>query len=315
MSRLLIAGGEVLAGPGRTLQRADVLLDAGRIERVAADVEPPEGTRRLDATAMIVIPGLVNAHTHGHNNLSRGLAGRWTLEQLISSRPRPGSRRTAAPRTTISDGARSDRDAEDGATAAYDLYMAVPLPDEEVLEPVVAAYSDLGLRVVLAPSMADGPFHRMMPGLLDAVPDRVARRLERVAAVPTARVLEVAAAAIRRFHGAGAGRVWIAVSPSIPGLCSDELLQGLAGLAREHGVGAHTHVAESRVQVAPGRTGCGDARSSRGWPRSTRSPPASPPRTASGSPPGRSRCLPAPGERGAQPGEQPPARQRHRTGS
>jgi 5-methylthioadenosine/S-adenosylhomocysteine deaminase len=98
--------------------------------------------------------------------------------------------------------------------------------------------------------MADGPFHRMMPGLLDVVPANVARRLERIAAVPRTRVLQLAESAIRRFHGAASGRVQMAVSPSIPGLCSDELLQGFAALAREHGVGIHTHVAESRVQVA-----------------------------------------------------------------
>jgi hypothetical protein len=33
-----------------------------------------------------------------------------------------------------------------GVTAAYDLYMAVPVPDEDVIEPVVAASRDLGLR-------------------------------------------------------------------------------------------------------------------------------------------------------------------------
>ena len=137
-----------------------------------------------------------------------------------------------------------------GATAAYDLYMAVPVADESVLEPVISAYRDVGLRVVLAPSMADGPFHRIMPGLLDVVSASIARRLERLAAMPTTRVLELAQSAIRRFDGAASGRVRIAVSPSIPGLCSDDLLLGLAALAREHGVGMHTHVAESRVQVA-----------------------------------------------------------------
>ena len=140
-----------------------------------------------------------------------------------------------------------------GATAAYDLYMAVPAPDEEVLEPVVEAYKDVGLRVALAPSMADGPFHRMMPGLLDAVPWHVARRLERLAAMPARRLLALARSAVRRFDGAAGGRVRIAVSATIPGLCSDEMLRGLGGLARENDVGLHTHVSESRTQVSQAR--------------------------------------------------------------
>jgi guanine deaminase len=249
MSRLLIAGGEVLAGPGRAPERADVLLDGERIESVGVGLPVPEGTRRLDAGELIVVAGLINAHTHGHNNLSRGLAGRWTLEQLISFGPAIQANRTAEDHY-LSTALGAIEMLKTGTTAACDLYMAVPVPDEDVLEPVVAAYRDLGLRVVLAPSIADGPFHQMMPGLLAVVPANVARRLERVAAVPTTRLLELAESAIRRFHAAASGRVEIAVSPSIPGLCSNELLQGLAALARKHGVGIHTHVAESRVQIA-----------------------------------------------------------------
>jgi len=249
VSRLLIAGGEVLADGGRALQRADVLVAGAHIEGVRPDLEAPEGTRRLDARGMIVMPGLVNAHTHGHNNLSRGLAGRWTLEQLIAFGPALQANRSGEDHY-LSAALGAIEMLKTGATAAYDLYMAVPLPDEDVLEPVVEAYRDVGLRVLLAPSMADRPFHTMMPGLLDVVPAHVVRRLERLLVAPSTRVLEVAETAIRRFHGAADGRVRIAASPSIPGLCSDELLRGLAALAREHGVGAHTHVAESRVQVA-----------------------------------------------------------------
>ena len=173
MSRLLVAGGELLAGPGRAAERADVLIDGGRIERVGEDLAAPEGTARLDAREMIVIPGLVNAHTHGHNNLARGMAGRWTLEQLISYGPAIQSGRTAEDHD-LSAAIGAIEMLKTGATAAYDLYMSVPVADEEVLEPVVEAYRDVGIRVVLAPSLADGPFHRMMPGLLDVVPAHIA---------------------------------------------------------------------------------------------------------------------------------------------
>ncbi len=249
MSQLLVAGGELVAGPRRPPERADVLIDGGRIERVGAELAVPEGTARLDARGMIVLPGLINAHTHGHNNLARGMAGRWTLEQLISFGPAIQANRTAADHY-LSTALGAIEMLKTGATSAYDLYMSVPVADEEVLEPVVEAYRDLGLRVVLAPSLADGPFHRMMPGLLDAVPSPISRRLERLAAVPAKRLLELTGSLIDRFHGAASGRVQIAASPSIPGLCSDELLRGLAGVARETGVGVHTHVAESRAQLA-----------------------------------------------------------------
>jgi 5-methylthioadenosine/S-adenosylhomocysteine deaminase len=249
VTRLLIAGGEVLRGAGRAPEPADVLLNGARIERVGTDLPVPEGTERLDATGLIAIPGLINAHTHGHNNLARGLAGRWTLEHLLSFGPAIQANWTAEDHY-VSAALGAIEMIKTGATAAYDLYMAIPVADESVLEPVVAAYEDVGLRVVIAPSMADGPFYRIMPGLLEIVPADAARRLERLAALPAERARQVAEAAIKRFDGAACGRVRIAVSPSIPGLCSDELLRGLAALAGEHGVGMHTHVAESRVQIA-----------------------------------------------------------------
>lgn len=258
MSALLIAGGELLAAGARAAERADVLIDGTRIARVSPDLAAPEGARRLDATGMIVVPGLVNAHTHGHNNLARGMAGRWTLEVLISFGPALQANRTPEDHY-LSAAVGAIEMLQTGATAAYDLYMAVPAADEEVLEPVVQAYEDVGLRVVLAPSIADGPFHRMMPGLLDAVPPHLSRRLERVAAMPARRALELTTSAIRRFDGRAGGRVRIAASPSIPGQCSDELLRGLARLAREHGTGLHTHVSESRTQVAQSQSRWGRA--------------------------------------------------------
>jgi 5-methylthioadenosine/S-adenosylhomocysteine deaminase len=44
-----------------------------------------------------------------------------------------------------------------------------------------------------------------------------------------------------------------AVAPTIPNQATDEFLAGCARLAREHGVGVHTHLAESKVQVVESR--------------------------------------------------------------
>jgi len=41
----------------------------------------------------------------------------------------------------------------------------------------------------------------------------------------------------------------MAVSPTIPTQCTDEFLVGCARLVREHGVGLHTHLLESKVQA------------------------------------------------------------------
>ena len=80
---LLVRGGQLLRGEPPTLAAGDVLVEGERIAAVGPALPRPAGTEEIDATGCIVLPGLVNAHTHGHNNLLRGLAGRWTARQAL----------------------------------------------------------------------------------------------------------------------------------------------------------------------------------------------------------------------------------------
>ena len=74
MSELLVSGGRVLR-PSGTVERADVLLDqdAGTITAVD-DPGALAGDDELEAEGGLVIPGLVNAHTHVAMTLFRGAA-------------------------------------------------------------------------------------------------------------------------------------------------------------------------------------------------------------------------------------------------
>ena len=73
METLCVAGGRVLR-PDGSVREADVLVDreTGTIREVGTDVDA-DG-ERLDATGALVMPGLVNAHTHVAMTLLRGYA-------------------------------------------------------------------------------------------------------------------------------------------------------------------------------------------------------------------------------------------------
>jgi 5-methylthioadenosine/S-adenosylhomocysteine deaminase len=67
---VLVRGGRVLRGDLRTCDVADMLVQDGAI----AAIEPPGVIdpslhRVLDASERLLIPGLVNGHTHGHGAL------------------------------------------------------------------------------------------------------------------------------------------------------------------------------------------------------------------------------------------------------
>ncbi len=63
------------------LPGGDVHIDAGRIAAVGRDLAVPPGTAELDASAMIVAPGLVETHWHLWNTL---------LRSMSAARPGPG---------------------------------------------------------------------------------------------------------------------------------------------------------------------------------------------------------------------------------
>jgi len=247
---LLISGGRVL-DPDAVLRTADLLVDGDRIAAVGESLPASPDAEVLDASGCIVLPGLVNAHTHSHNNLTRGLAGRWTLEDQLNHGPAMLAGRSVED-DYLSAMIGAIEMVRTGTTACYDLFMAVPAPTPDAVEAVVRAYGDLGLRAVVAPALADIVFQRTVPGLLELLPPDLLRHVESLSPAPTDRLLSLSEETIRRWDGHASGRIRVAVAPTIPGQCTDDFLRGCLRLVREHGVGLHTHLAETKVQVVEG---------------------------------------------------------------
>jgi guanine deaminase len=248
---LLVHGGHTLNHLCTALERADVLLEGDRISAVGRELAVPAEAPRLDATGCIVLPGLINAHTHAHNNLLKGLGDNWTLEDLLNHGPALNGNRTAEEHY-LSAAIGAIEMLKNGCTAAYDLFMAAPAPTDEGIEAIVRAYTDVGLRAVIAPAMGDLVFYHTVPGLLELLPAELRQTVERLEAAPTAGLLDIAEHAVRRWHGTATGRLHVAIAPTIPGQCSDAFFAGCVRLAREYGVGLHTHLAESKVQAVAG---------------------------------------------------------------
>jgi len=248
---LLVHGGQVLNSVSMTLERADVLIVEYRIGAVGPALTAPATAQRLDATDCFILPGLINAHTHAHNNLFKGMGDNWTLEDLLNHGPALNGGRTVEEQY-LSAAIGAVEMLKTGCTAAYDLFMAVPAPTEAGVEAIVQAYTDVGLRVLLAPAVADTVFYHTVPDLLDLLPADLQRTVKSIEAAPMPGLLQLVEHAVRRWDGAAGGRVRMAVAPTIPGQCSDAFLTGCVRLAREYGVGFHTHLPESKVQVIYG---------------------------------------------------------------
>jgi 5-methylthioadenosine/S-adenosylhomocysteine deaminase len=73
---LLVRGGYVITmDPGASdIPGGDVLVSGGTIAAVGTSLAAPAGATELDATGMIVAPGLVDTHWHMWNTLLRGMS-------------------------------------------------------------------------------------------------------------------------------------------------------------------------------------------------------------------------------------------------
>jgi 5-methylthioadenosine/S-adenosylhomocysteine deaminase len=251
MAYTILRGGRVIDIAAGTAEPADILIEGDTIREVGPPGRAvPDGAVEIAAARRLLHPGLVNAHTHGHGNLAKGMGDRWTLELLL----------TAAPWIT------GNRNAEDkylstqlgavemvlkGCTACYDLSFEWPVPTPEGMARAGQAYADIGMRAVVAPMVADRSFYEAIPGLHDALPQPLRERVAELRLAPAEATLAGIRAALR-YWPFDRDRVRPAVAPTIPHHCSDSFILGCADLAREFDVGLHSHVAESKVQAVAG---------------------------------------------------------------
>ncbi len=247
----IIRGGRLVDAARHRADLADILIVGDTIAEIGpAGLAAPDDAKAIDAADMLLHPGLINAHTHGHGNLGKGLGDRWTLELLLAAAPWISGNRTLEDKY-LSTFVGAIEMLLKGCTACYDLTVEFPIPTPEGLEACGRAYRDAGMRAVLAPMVAEFTFFEAIPGLIDALPPAIQKEVERLRLAPGETTL---AAIAKSLHDWSFDRDYIraAVAPTIPHHCSDDFMRQCARLARDHGVGLHTHVQESKAQVMVG---------------------------------------------------------------
>jgi 5-methylthioadenosine/S-adenosylhomocysteine deaminase len=246
----LIRGARVLDAMAHAAPLLDVLVVNGVVAAIGADLAAPDGVSVVDAADRMLIPGLVNAHTHAHGALSKGLGDRWALEHLLNAGRWMNSGLLLEDKY-LSAQLNAAELVRKGCTAVYDLIAEFPLPTAEGIDAVARAYNDVGMRAVVAPMVADRTLFESIPGLLETLPEALRAELTPVRASP---VEAIAAACRKAFAAWPYDRDWIrpALAPSIPLHCTPEFLATCVRLSCDFDIGLHTHLAESRVQALAG---------------------------------------------------------------
>jgi 5-methylthioadenosine/S-adenosylhomocysteine deaminase len=197
-----------------------ICTDADRIVRVEplTDIKDlPEAKTVIDAGGGLILPGLVNAHTHSPMTLLRGLAEDLPLQEWLNDHifPAEAAHMTAA-NVSIGTTLACAEMMLSGTTTCCDGYFL----EEAVAESVAAC----GLRAVLGQGVIDFP----APGIPD----------------PKENI-----AVARRFTESWTGRD-MRIRPSVfchsPYTCSTETLKSAKKLAQKHGLLFQIHAAETR---------------------------------------------------------------------
>lgn len=248
MNYTVLRGGRILDIRSETADPADILIQGDTIREIRPpDSGAPEGAVEISADRRLIHPGLVNAHTHSHGNLAKGMGDCWTLELLLTAAPWLGGNR-GLDDLRLSAQLGAIEMMLKGCTACYDLFFEWPVPSPDGMAAVASAYAELGMRAVVAPMVADRSFYEAIPGLAEAMPAALQDKVAALRLAPG----ETTLAAIRRAFDAWSvdrDLVRPAVAPTIPHHCSDGFILGCAALARDYGVPLHSHVAESKVQA------------------------------------------------------------------
>jgi guanine deaminase len=249
----VVRNGRVLSAGALSAAPLDLLIEDGRIREIGAPGMPaPADAEHIDATDRLVIPGLVNSHTHAHGGLGKGaVSDRLPLEVFLTGSGALNGSRTLEDKYLSAQLSAAEM-VRKGCTAAYDLFVEYPVPSKEGIDAVASAYRDVGMRAVVASMMADRTLYQAYPGLVDALPEALRETARRAATAPFAESLKACHTILRNWSF-DRDVIRPALGPTIPMHCSDEFLVGCRDLAREYAVGLQTHLAESAAQAAIAR--------------------------------------------------------------
>jgi cytosine/adenosine deaminase-related metal-dependent hydrolase len=259
LTRLVIRGGAVWdpAGDVHAPAVRDVLVDGTVIAAVLApgDAMTAEwlagGAEILDAAGRLVMPGFVNAHYHSYDVLMKGLLEDMPFDVwALHSQPAYFGKRSRAElraRTLVG----AIECLKHGITTVQDMNTLVP-QDEETLDTILAAYAEVGIRVVFSIALRDVAALDIAPFLPEDMPPAIRAMVEGSARDPQADLAFVEAQIARLSHAAP--RLHWALSASGPQRSSPALLEGLVDLARRRGLPVTTHVLETPAQLAKARS-------------------------------------------------------------
>lgn len=208
-----------MTGPDDFYPEGEITIENGRILTVGAKGSAPKDfgpDQILDLPEDVVMPGLINTHTHAGMTMLRSYADDLPLMPWLQTKVWPFEDKLTDEDIYWGTLLALAEMIQSGTTTMLDMYASM----DQVAEAVLKA----GTRGVLA------------RGLIGNGPNGEKALAENIDLV-------------KKYQGAGNGRVQVMFGPHAPYTCSGEYLQKVKAEADRLGVGIHIHVAETKDEL------------------------------------------------------------------
>lgn len=206
-------------GEGFEIVDGSIGIDGEKISFAGAAPEDVSGYQKIDGKGQLVMPGLINSHTHVYMTIFRNVADDLMFDDWLFGNILPREDKLLPGDSYWGTMLGIGEMLRSGTTAFLDMYI---FTDENV-----QAAADSGIRAVMS---------RGLSGASDR--DEGGERR-----------LREATEEIKKWRAAAEGRLTFMLAPHAPYTCAPDYVEKVIGRARELGVGIHTHLAESRNEI------------------------------------------------------------------
>ena len=199
-------------------KKQSLLIKDDLIAEIADEIDDDKAAKIIDAEGKILLPGLINTHTHLSMTLFRGLADDLSLDSWLNDHIWPMEANLNGDYCYIGALLGAVELIKSGTTTFSDMYF--------YMEDVARAVEDAGIRAVLSYGMIDfGDAERREAELKENLD------------------------LFNSCNGMADGRIKVFFGPHSPYTASEELLIRTRQLADEHNMGIHIHVSETEKEI------------------------------------------------------------------
>lgn len=230
----------------------DILIEGAMISAIGANLTAGPDARIIEGRGKLVMPGLVNSHTHSSETFFRGRYQGMPLEiWLLYAYPLlmngPIGERLLYLRSLLL----AMESLRNGVTTFCDDFFDPPRHDLNRLGIVFRAYDDAGIRANVSSAVMNIHPLDALPFAREVMPQPLQDQLDFGPPITADAYMDYCRSAFSSLHGKS-GRLNFMLAPSAPQRCTPDLMLACMDLAIDKGVPFHTHVLETKTQAVTG---------------------------------------------------------------